>query len=107
MIPWQRGADWFLDTLVDADHANHSASLRWVASCGSDAAPYFRVFNPDLQAKKFDPDGAYVRRWIPELSGKSGEPYPDPIVDHGKARKRALEAYDIVKGMRTSNAAPD
>ena len=107
MIPWQRGADWFLDTLVDADLANNSASWQWVAGCGSDAAPYFRVFNPDLQAKKFDPDGAYVRRWIPELSGKSGEPYPDPIVDHGKARKRALEAYDIVKGMRTSNAAPD
>jgi deoxyribodipyrimidine photo-lyase len=107
MIPWQRGADWFLDTLVDADLANNSASWQWVAGCGSDAAPYFRVFNPDLQAKKFDPDEAYVRRWIPELSGKSGQRYPDPIVDHGAARKRALEAYDIVKGMRTSNAAPD
>ncbi len=107
MIPWQVGADWFLDTLVDADLANNSASWQWVAGCGSDAAPYFRVFNPELQAQKFDPNGAYVRRWLPELSGKSGERYPDPIVDHGEARQRALEAYDVVKGMRTSKAAPD
>jgi deoxyribodipyrimidine photo-lyase len=106
MIPWQRGADWFLDTLVDADLANNSASWQWVAGCGSDAAPYFRVFNPDLQAQKFDPNGDYVRRWIPELSGKSGDLYPNPIVDHGEARQRALEAYDVVKGMRASNAAP-
>jgi deoxyribodipyrimidine photo-lyase len=107
MIPWQRGADWFLDTLVDADLANNSASWQWVAGCGSDAAPYFRVFNPDLQAQKFDPHGDYVRRWIPELSGRSGELYPNPIVDHKEARRRALEAYDVVKGMRTSNAAPE
>ncbi len=106
MIPWQRGAEWFLDTLVDADLANNSASWQWVAGCGSDAAPYFRVFNPDLQAQKFDPNGDYVRRWIPELSGKSGELYPNPIVDHREARQRALEAYDVVKGMRASNAAP-
>ena len=107
MIPWQRGAEWFLDTLVDADLANNSASWQWVAGCGSDAAPYFRVFNPDLQAQKFDPDGDYVRRWIPELSGKSDDAYPDPIVDHAAARERALEAYDVVKGMRASNEAPD
>ena len=107
MIPWQRGAEWFLDTLVDADLANNSASWQWVAGCGSDAAPYFRVFNPDLQAKKFDPNGDYVRRWIPELSGKSGKPYPNPIVDHKEARQRALEAYDVVKGIRTSNAVPE
>ena len=107
MIPWQRGADWFLDTLVDADLANNSASWQWVAGCGSDAAPYFRVFNPDLQAQKFDPNGDYVRRWIPELSGKSSETYPNPIVDHAEARQRALEAYDVVKGMRASNAAPE
>ncbi len=106
MIPWQRGAEWFLDTLVDADLANNSASWQWVAGCGSDAAPYFRVFNPDLQAQKFDPNGDYVRRWIPELSGKSGDLYPNPIVDHREARQRALEAYDVVKGMRASNAAP-
>ncbi len=106
MIPWQRGAEWFLDTLVDADLANNSASWQWVAGSGSDAAPYFRVFNPDLQAQKFDPNGDYVRRWIPELAGKSSEFYPNPIVDHGEARKRALEAYDVVKGMRASNAAP-
>jgi deoxyribodipyrimidine photo-lyase len=104
MIPWQRGADWFLDTLVDADLANNSASWQWVAGCGSDAAPYFRIFNPDLQAKKFDPDGAYVRRWIPELSGRSGGRYPDPMLDHRAARQRALEAYDVVKAA-TANAA--
>jgi deoxyribodipyrimidine photo-lyase len=97
MIPWQRGANWFLDTLVDADLANNSASWQWVAGCGSDAAPYFRIFNPDLQAAKFDPDEAYVRRWIPELSGKSADAYPEPIVDHREARRRALEAYDVVK----------
>jgi deoxyribodipyrimidine photo-lyase len=107
MIPWQRGADWFLDTLVDADLANNSASWQWVAGSGSDAAPYFRVFNPELQAQKFDPNGDYVRRWIPELSGKSGDLYPNPIVDHREARQRALEAYDVVKGMRASNAAPE
>ena len=107
MIPWQRGAEWFLDTLVDADLANNSASWQWVAGCGSDAAPYFRVFNPELQGQKFDPNGDYVRRWIPELAGKSGELYPNPIVDHKQARLRALEAYDVVKGMRTSNAVPE
>jgi deoxyribodipyrimidine photo-lyase len=101
MIPWQRGADWFLDTLVDADLANNSASWQWVAGCGSDAAPYFRVFNPSLQQQKFDPDGDYVRRWIPELSGDADGPYPEPIVDHQQARQRALEAYDVIKGMRT------
>jgi deoxyribodipyrimidine photo-lyase len=106
MIPWQQGADWFLDTLVDADLANNSASWQWVAGCGSDAAPYFRVFNPELQAQKFDPNGDYVRRWIPELAGKSSEFYPNPIVDHGAARLRALEAYDVVKGIRASKAAP-
>jgi deoxyribodipyrimidine photo-lyase len=107
MIPWQHGAAWFLDTLVDADLANNSASWQWVAGCGSDAAPYFRVFNPDLQAQKFDPNADYVRRWIPELAGKSGELYPNPIVDHGVARQRALEAYDVVRGIRASNAAPE
>ena len=85
----------------------HWSDLEWVAGCGTDAAPYFRVFNPVTQGKKFDPAGDYVRRWIPELSGKSGELYPNPIVDHREARLRALEAYDVVKGMRTSNAAPD
>ena len=62
LIPWQTGADWFLDTLVDADLANNSASWQWVAGCGTDAAPYFRIFNPVLQGTKFDPNGDYVRR---------------------------------------------
>ena len=74
LIPWQTGADWFLDTLVDADLANNSASWQWVAGCGTDAAPYFRIFNPVLQGAKFDPNGDYVRRWMPELAGL---PAPD------------------------------
>lgn len=99
MIPWQRGAEWFMDTLVDADMANNSASWQWVAGCGTDAAPYFRIFNPVTQAKKFDPDGDYVGRWVPEL--KEGT-YPAQIVDHKAARERALQAYDSIKGIRTS-----
>lgn len=115
LIPWQKGADWFWDTLVDADLANNSASWQWVAGSGADAAPYFRVFNPMLQGKKFDADGAYVRRWVPELAGLPneyihspwdapkevlaeagvtlGKTYPKPIVEHEKGRARALEAY--------------
>ncbi len=106
LIPWQRGAEWFLDTLVDADLANNSASWQWVAGCGTDAAPYFRIFNPTIQAEKFDPQGHYVRRWIPELSENGGADYPPPIVDHREARHRALEAYASIKGMRTSKVAP-
>jgi deoxyribodipyrimidine photo-lyase len=103
LIPWQRGAAWFLDNLVDADLANNAASWQWVAGCGSDAAPYFRIFNPTLQGKKFDPDGDYVRQWVPEIGT---DKYPAPIVDHGLARHRALEAYQLVKGMRASKHAP-
>lgn len=103
MIPWQRGADWFMDTLVDADAANNSASWQWVAGCGTDAAPYFRIFNPLTQAQKFDPDGAYVRRWVPELAEGT---YPGQIVDHKVARQRALAAYDSIRGMRISKSAP-
>jgi len=103
LIPWQIGADWFLDQLVDADLANNSASWQWVAGCGTDAAPYFRVFNPTLQGKKFDPQGSYVRRWVPEVSTSA---YPAPIVNHGEARRRALDAYDSIKGMRISKQAP-
>src|SRR4029078_9789829 len=68
LLAWQDGARWFWDTLVDADLANNAASWQWVAGCGADAAPYFRIFNPALQAARFDPDGAYVRRWVPELA---------------------------------------
>jgi deoxyribodipyrimidine photo-lyase len=120
LIPWQTGADWFFDTLVDADLANNSASWQWVAGCGADAAPYFRIFNPMLQGAKFDPDGDYVRRWVPELAKLEGadihtpweapplaleaagvvlgDTYPEPIVDHQTARKRALKAYATIRG---------
>jgi len=127
LIPWQQGADWFLDTLVDADLANNSASWQWVAGCGTDAAPYFRIFNPVLQGKKFDPAGDYVRRWVPELAampdqhihdpwGASldtqtscgvviGDNYPQPIVDHGKARQDALAAYQMTRSAMSADSA--
>jgi len=108
--PWQDGARWFWDTLVDADLANNSASWQWVAGCGADAAPYFRIFNPVLQGEKFDPDGTYVRQWIPELetvpkkwvhkpwtSPEAPKDYPRPIVDLAEGRQRALAAYATLK----------
>lgn len=110
LIPWQEGARWFWDTLVDADIASNSASWQWVAGCGADAAPYYRIFNPVLQGKKFDPDGDYVRRWVQELSDVPNlfihEPwlmptpppsYPRPMLDHGAARERALLALKLIK----------
>jgi deoxyribodipyrimidine photo-lyase len=119
LLPWQAGQAWFWDTLVDADLANNSASWQWVAGCGADAAPYFRIFNPMLQGAKFDPDGVYVRRFVPELAGLPDEyihapweapadvlkkagvtlgvTYPKPIVDHGEARTRALAAFQSLK----------
>lgn len=119
LIHWREGEDWFWDTLVDADLASNAASWQWVAGCGADAAPYFRIFNPVTQGAKFDPDGAYVRQWVPELArmpAKSihapwlasqsiledagvvlGETYPHPIVDHAEARKCALAGYELVK----------
>ena len=118
-VSWRRGAEWFQDTLVDADLANNSASWQWVAGCGTDAAPYFRIFNPILQGKKFDPHGRYVRQWIPELArfpqphihepwtasdaeqraagAIIGADYPAPIVDHGHAREAALTAYSSIR----------
>ncbi|AWK86736.1 cryptochrome/photolyase family protein [Azospirillum thermophilum] len=115
LLPWQAGEAWFRDTLVDADHANNAGNWQWVAGCGADAAPFFRVFNPVLQGEKFDPDGAYVRRFVPELAGlparwihkpweapadilrqagvRLGSDYPRPILDHGAARDRALALY--------------
>ena len=105
LIPWQKGAAWFWDTLVDADLANNSASWQWVAGCGADAAPYFRVFNPVLQGQRFDPNGDYVRHWVPELAdapaksihdpGSNG--YLTPIIDLKKGRERALEAFARIK----------
>ena len=114
LIPWQDGAAWFWDTLVDADLANNTLGWQWTAGCGTDAAPYFRIFNPVSQGEKFDPNGDYVRRWIPELKKLPsewvhkpweahppfladaeialGRTYPRPIVDHHEARARALKA---------------
>jgi deoxyribodipyrimidine photo-lyase len=113
--PWQDGAAWFWDTLVDADLASNSASWQWVAGSGSDAAPYFRVFNPVLQGEKFDPAGRYVRRFVPELARLPdkwihrpweapdevlrgagvalGRDYPRPVIDHAEGRARALAAF--------------
>lgn len=94
LLHWREGADWFMDTLVDADLANNTAGWQWVAGCGADAAPYFRIFNPLLQAKKFDPQGDYVRRWVHDLSSGS---YPPPMVEHRAARERALQAYRAMR----------
>jgi deoxyribodipyrimidine photo-lyase len=111
LVPWQQGEAWFWDTLCDADVASNAASWQWVAGCGADAAPYFRIFNPVLQGEKFDPDGTYVRRWVPEIATLSNEfvhrpwdaavppgNYPRRIVDHAMARDRALAALKLVKG---------
>ncbi len=95
LIGWQEGTAWFWDTLVDADLANNTLGWQWVAGCGADAAPYFRIFNPAIQAAKFDPQSDYVRRWVPELETK--EQYPTPVVDHGEARGRALTALESIK----------
>jgi deoxyribodipyrimidine photo-lyase len=115
LIDWREGEKWFWDTLVDADPGSNPANWQWVAGSGADAAPYFRVFNPILQGEKFDPDGAYIRRWVPELAQlptsvihrpwsaapvelkaagvEPGTTYPAPIIDHKKGRERALAAY--------------
>ncbi|MBX5452833.1 MAG: DNA photolyase family protein [Acidobacteriia bacterium] len=115
LLPWQYGERWFWDTLVDADLANNAAGWQWVAGCGADAAPYFRIFNPVLQGEKFDPNGDYVRKFVPELARlparfihrpweappavldaagvKLGTTYPAPIVDHRAARERALASF--------------
>jgi len=115
LLPWQQGAAWFWDTLVDADLANNTLNWQWSAGCGADAAPFFRIFNPVTQGKKFDPEGDYVRQLVPELRGlpprwihepwhappeilaragvSLGVTYPEPIVDHSWARRRALDAF--------------
>jgi deoxyribodipyrimidine photo-lyase len=92
-LPWQWGARWFLEQLVDGDIANNQHGWQWSAGCGTDAAPYFRVFNPTTQGRKFDPDGSYVRRWVPEVDG---DDYPAPIVDHATERKEALRRYSAI-----------
>lgn len=112
LLPWHAGLAWFADTLVDADPASNAASWQWIGGCGADAAPYFRVFNPVLQGQKFDPEGAYVRHYVPELAAIKGaaihapwllppaqrpDSYPPPIVDHARARLRALEALAKIR----------
>jgi deoxyribodipyrimidine photo-lyase len=118
-LHWHHGEAWFRDTLVDWDLANNSASWQWVTGAGADAAPYFRIFNPITQGEKFDPDGHYIRRWVPELADLEtkylfapfdapkealakagvtlGETYPGPMVDHARARQAALDGYEAVK----------
>lgn len=91
LIDWRRGEEWFWDTLVDADAASNPFNWQWVAGSGSDAAPYFRIFNPELQAKKFDPDGRYVREWAPDAADR------EPLVDLKASRDAALAAYEVVK----------
>ena len=119
LLDWRLGAAWFWDTLLDADLASNSANWQWVAGSGADAVPYFRIFNPVLQGEKFDPTGAYVRHWVPELSRLpvawihqpwEASPlllreldiqldlhYPRPIVEHRRARERALANYQAIK----------
>lgn len=113
LIPWQAGEAWFRDTLVDADLASNAMGWQWVAGCGADASPFFRVFNPVLQGEKFDKKGAYVCRWVPELrsvpekfvhkpwelnaSERAALHYPDPLVDLKKTRLRALDAFSEIK----------
>jgi deoxyribodipyrimidine photo-lyase len=101
-LPWQWGARWFLDQLVDGDMASNQHGWQWSAGCGTDAAPYFRVFNPTRQAEKFDPAGDYIRRWVTELADakdvtltKGDRPagYPEPMVDHTAERGEALRRY--------------
>jgi len=118
-LPWQEGAAWFWDTLVDADLAANTLNWQWSAGCGADAAPYFRIFNPILQGQKFDPAGEYVRKWVPELAKLPadlihepwkapidalaearltlGKEYPRPIVDHVEARAAALAAFKTMR----------
>jgi deoxyribodipyrimidine photo-lyase len=115
LIDWRIGEEWFWDTLVDADPANNPFNWQWVAGSGMDAQPYFRIFNPILQGEKFDPEGAYVRKWVPEIATlpdrfihrpwkaspvelaaagiELGKTYPEPLVDHAAARERALAAF--------------
>jgi len=108
---WQVGARWFMQNLVDGDLASNSHGWQWTAGCGTDAAPYFRIFNPTTQGRKFDPDGDYIRRYVPELRHIVGtavhEPwkvsdgntngYPEPIVDHAEERAEALARYALIK----------
>ena len=96
-LHWRLGEEWFWDTLVDADDASNPFNWQWVAGTGDDAAPYFRVFNPERQQERFDPQGEYVRRWVPEVDDESAERVA-PIVDLKASRREALAAYAALKG---------
>jgi deoxyribodipyrimidine photo-lyase len=90
LIDWRWGEGYFAEKLLDFDLASNNGNWQWAAGCGCDAAPYFRIFNPYLQTKKFDPQLVYIKQWVPELNELT---YPAPIVDHETARKRCLETY--------------
>jgi deoxyribodipyrimidine photo-lyase len=94
LVDWRVGERWFWDTLVDADDANNPGNWQWIAGSGMDAAPYFRIFNPVLQAQKFDPERRYIKRWVPEVDTAE---YPGPVVDLALSRRRALSAYESTK----------
>ena len=91
LIDWRKGEAYFAEKLLDYELSSNNGGWQWAAGSGCDAAPYFRVFNPELQTKKFDPDLKYIRKWVPEHEDFTK--YPEPIVDHKKARERALERY--------------
>jgi deoxyribodipyrimidine photo-lyase len=113
LIDWRWGEDWFMQNLLDGDPAANNGGWQWVAGTGTDAAPYFRVFNPILQSRKFDPPGNYIRKWVSELSGLSGDAihapweygirvpgYPPPLVSHKLAKERAMRAYQLARPVR-------
>jgi deoxyribodipyrimidine photo-lyase len=127
LVDWREGEAHFRERLVDAELTQNAGNWQWVAGTGPDAAPYFRVFNPVTQARRFDPDGTYARRWVPELAGllapgihapwelgpldlaaagvELGTNYPWPIVEHPAARDRALEAYRVARARREGGSA--
>ena len=128
LVDWRVGEAWFMRHLLDGDLASNNGGWQWAASTGTDAQPYFRVFDPVAQGRRFDPDGAYVRRWVPELAGvpvgylhapwtmpddaqtasccRIGLDYPAPIVEHREARRRAIEAYAAVRGGQGRHDGP-
>jgi len=122
LIDWREGERWFAHTLADYDPATNATNWQWVAGTGVDAAPFFRIMNPVLQSRKFDPSGDYIRKWVPELadlsnkqihapwdvssanSGKAAVTYPQPLVDHAFARQRALAAWDEIRRSKAAGA---
>ena len=129
LVDWRVGESWFMRHLVDGDPASNNGGWQWAASTGTDAQPYFRVFNPVAQGRRFDPDGAYVRRWVPELENvpdeylhapwtmpaavqtasgcRIGADYPEPIVEHADARRRAIAAYRSVRRLDARSKGPE